>query len=149
MGKTTEKEKRAMLDKLIATRKFLETDENTRPIIEAWREFIALPKAKQMHIRKEWEDYFQKVAETTAYKLFREQEVAMQENNFARVRELAADAAAMRRDGYSELPKPTSPDPFDFDFGMVVKTYKEVDYKIKMFGEYSDDELKQIFSATS
>jgi len=106
----------------------------------AWRQFLKLPYIEQKRRKDEWEEYYNKVRQTNAYLIFLKQRDAGAANDHATVRELANVAKAMRLDGSNtEVPMPRHIDPYEFESGTIVKTYKDIERAIKELTDYSPD----------
>lgn len=119
--------KESQLERCIAFRK----EYDNHPIVKAWKEFIALPYANQMKIRSQWEEYYKAVRSTYAYERFLIQKDALKAGDIGTVKGLAEEARQQRINEDWELQMPTGTDPFEFDFGAIVRGYRQNEQKIK------------------
>ncbi len=126
---TTKAEKEKLWQKLAQEKRFLENN----PVVIAWKKFITLPYSQQVIIRKEWNEYYNaKVKDSVVYAMFLEAKNAMGRNDNTRVKEIAEQVARMRKNGdLIQIAKPAGIDPWDFDYGVEVTSYKRLGQRLK------------------
>lgn len=138
--KLTKKEKEDTLLRIMKHKNDIENDSygkhpDSKREIAAWRKYLALPYGEQARIRRQWMNYYTQVQKTPIYELFQEQRRALFTKNFARAKDLADQARLMRENGdIITLVKPTSIDPWEFDFGWV-KAYNDCEKRIQELRE--------------
>lgn len=143
------KEKEGLLKKLQDLQRDLENNfsgkfAEARDIIAAWKLFSGKPHPEQQAVLQEWEKYYAAVKDTPIYALVHEQKEALGRRDMVRVRSLAAQAKAMKKNGdHQTLTKPAGIDPWEFNHGTVT-TYVDLDKRIKELAkELSFNEFTQ------
>lgn len=140
-NKLTKQEKQMKLGKLQRERLFMENDPISKKMLSEWHKFLQLSPTEKKRRRDAWESYYKLVNESTMALLLREQQLALQQQNFARVKQLAEEAYQMIKNNDNvTLPKPDFIDPFEFDYGVVCMSYKNLQKAIKELTDYSPDD---------
>jgi hypothetical protein len=87
--------------------KLFNPDGSLRPnIVKPILDFQRLPKEEQQAIKDEWNDYYEKVTYTPAYKRFILQKEAMKNGDLAKVKDIAIEARKALKEGKTHIPKP-------------------------------------------
>ncbi len=138
--KLTNKQKEDLILKLTRKKYDIEFDKtNSHPEskkqMDAYKIFMSLTLDQKVSIRQAWSKYYEDVIQSPIYQLFKEQQEASKKGNWVRVRELAQDARSMRENNdLITLKKPTSIDPWEFDYGWV-KDYMNLTKEIQELRE--------------
>lgn len=151
--KLTKPQREALYENLKNKRNYLLNDPDnlgSRKILEKWFAWNKLSHDKQLKILADWDKYYKEIKETPSYLIFQAQRKAASQGNWVRVKELAKDAAEIKKNKDYVLQKPTSIDPWDFNQDQDIKGYIEIEEKMKELTNYSsstiDKELSDVFS---
>lgn len=109
------------------------------PKVLAWQIYINLPKARQQKLRRQWQQYYLDVRQTTAYKRYFAQRPAFFKKDTATVLELAEESREQKN---MELTKPSTWDPDQLAQCWEVNCFNRLTDAINSF----DIEVEEIFT---
>ena len=103
-----------------------DTQESRRNVVLDVLEFLSQPWEERQRQIKEWDDYYEAVKKTKAYRRWEMQREAFKKGDLALVKKIAAVSRRAREEGRFELTKPAGVDFYSLYLGSDFQRYKRL-----------------------
>lgn len=91
------------------------------PVVKTWQEYSQLSETQKEMLQKDWDMYFERVRESTAFRRFKAQGNAWKQRKMTLVKEFGEKA---RQQAEFEIPKPALEDPMYLENCQTIIRYR-------------------------